>query len=62
MSRITVECPDCKKEHVINFHGDGFLAGGIGCDCGAQFRFTFYRPTAVYQPNYLPQRGVFTND
>jgi hypothetical protein len=53
MSHITIECPDCKIEHVFVWRSGSVIQGQFACGCGTLIRFGVTLPARgkVRDPN-----------
>lgn len=43
MSRVTIECPQCMREHEFIWHTDKVARGAFHCECGEKFSFLVCR-------------------
>lgn len=54
MSTVTIECPDCHKEHAFHWHSGERLRVVWQCPCGHAFAFMLCR-TAYHTAQVWPQ-------
>jgi len=60
MPSVTIECPECRKEHTDAWDGRRDQIAVVYCDCGACFSLTLRRREDHDTPHYTSGRkGIY---